>query len=115
MPTAHDAAIELRKLADALDRKPEAEILPLTISVYANTSQKEGFLSLASLLPRPLAKKYEAARIEISHGKRWTDTLSIGLYIDRSAVCRVVKEAQPAEYECEPLLSAAEEALLETA
>lgn len=36
------------------------------------------------------------------------DDLVLG--VDRSSVCRIIKPAQPAEYECEPLLSQAEEA-----
>jgi hypothetical protein len=113
MPLAHDVAVELRKLADSLDKNPEAEIGRPNVN-FSHTygiNPKERFLALAPLLPRPLKK-----------GDRYTDVLKltyettaicIQAYIDKSLTCELVEAAKPAVYRCVPILSLDEEATLE--
>lgn len=51
-------------------------------------------------------KKYDGHSLVFVSG-------GLHLAVDRNAVCRIVKPAVPAEYECEPLLAPEEEELLQ--
>ena len=110
MPLAKDVASELRKLADALDREPNAQIEPFLIqSPHSGRDEKAAFLSLVRLLPRPLTKGGDADRLVIRWGQPFKTPVSVRVSIPRSYLCRLVKPAQPAEYECDPILSQIEE------
>jgi hypothetical protein len=110
---ASEVASQLRTLADALDKAQDAEINHSYLSLDAG-SDKESFLALAHVWPRPFAKKVDFADTTYSelgiehkiHGG------TIRLKIDQSSVCRLVKPAQPAVYDCAPLLSQEDEATL---
>jgi|ERR1035437_253782 hypothetical protein len=111
MPTAGAVASELRRIADALDKEPGAEIEKVSL-YFSHLSHKDKFLTLARLLPRPLLKSYTSNNdnegdLELRYDSA---ALSLNAYINRSAVCTVVEPAKPAVYKCEPLLSDAEEA-----
>jgi len=110
MPKASEVAAELRKLADSLEQEPETEIRPFLIRTYHTSSSKQDFLNLVRLLPHPFSKEYERDALLILRGKDFETPVSFRAHIDRDIVCRVVKPAQEAVYECEPLLSEAEEA-----
>jgi len=110
VPKASEVASELRKLADSLEREPETEIEPFLIRTYSTSRSKQSFLNLARLLPRPFSKVYERDNLLILRGEDFTTPVSFRAQIDRDIVCRIVKPAQEAVYECEPLLSEAEEA-----
>ncbi|MGC9159765.1 MAG: hypothetical protein ACP5FH_12345 [Terracidiphilus sp.] len=102
-------ATKLRALADGLDKAPEAEIHPY-VSISPCNDDKETFLELAKVLPRPLTRK-------IRHeGKSYEDFTLEGdvfvLSIPRSKMCILVEAARPALYECPTILSAEEEAAL---
>lgn len=114
MPKASEVASELRKLADSLDREPDAKI-PLT-GVYFSTryEDKQAFLNVAAILPRPIKKTYPCNGAEIELEYR-SDAIRVFATARRSVVCELVEPAKPAVYRCEPLLSEAEEAALETA
>ena len=106
---ASELATKLRKLADGLDKAPDAEINPY-VSISPSCGNKETFLELAKVLPRPLTKK-------IRHeGTSYEDFTLEGdgflLSIPRSALCVIVELARPARYECPSILSEAEEAAL---
>ena len=106
---ASELATKLRKLADGLDKAPDAEINPY-VSISPSCDNKETFLELAKVLPRPLTKK-------IRHeGTSYEDFTLEGdgflLSIPRSALCVIVEPARPARYECPSILSEAEEAAL---
>lgn len=106
---ASELATKLRKLADGLDKAPDAEINPY-VSISPSCDNKETFLELAKVLPRPLTKK-------IRHeGTSYEDFTLEGdgflLSISRSALCVIVEPARPARYECPSILSEAEEAAL---
>lgn len=112
MPKAHEVASELRKLADALDREPEANVQQAWVYFHCDT--KEAFLATAKLLPRPLTKEYddEGNRWDRFHLKRSADfkgPIYIDCSVPRTLACRVIRPAQEAVYECEPLLSQIEE------
>ena len=120
MPKASEVAQELRKLADALDKEPDTSIS----NVYCGISlkSKESFLSVARVLPRPLWKDLSATEYVLDNrqhkpdgsldfGAAWP-AIHIRAQVDRSLVCRLVKPAIPAKYECDPLLSQEEEASL---
>ena len=105
--------MELRRIADVLDKQPNTEIFKPELSFwhgYAGT--KEQFLSLARIFPRPFQKRDGLAgqHYILTHESA---ALNVEARIDRSKVCRLVKPAQEAEYECEPLLTQDEEMLLE--
>ena len=114
MPLAHDVATELRKLADALDRNPEAEIVrPFMNFPHTYVSKaKEKFLALVAILPRPIKKGdgYCADILELSYESA---DLLINAYIDKSLTCELVESAKPAVYRCIPILSGGEESMLE--
>ena len=116
--TAGQVANELRKLADALDREPEQELPQARVEFYCKYMGEKGkpiFLALARLLPRPLAKgpqKYDESAIEVSFR---SEALQASACIERNKVCKIIEPARtiPAVYECESLLSEAEEAELQ--
>ncbi len=107
MPKAYELAIELRKLADSLECEPEAEIRKPVIDFYHwGDTQKQQFLNLARLLPRPLVKTYDDDYFRLDHD---TPALRIYTKIPRKDICRLVTPAREAVYECDPILSAEEE------
>ena len=111
MTTAGAVAAELRRMADALDKEPEANIVKGNLWFW-NGENKESFLNLVRLVPRPLKKVYEegiGASVIATHE---TDALTIELRIARNSVCQIVEPAKPAVYKCEPLLTDEEEAAL---
>ena len=114
MPLASEVATEFRKLADALDRNPEAEIVKphMNFSHTCCTNAREKFLALAAMLPRPIKKGdgYRADILELSYESA---AIQIDSYIDKSLTCELVEPAKPAVYRCIPLLSEDEEATLE--
>jgi hypothetical protein len=116
MTTAHDIAIELRKMADSLDKEPEAALTKAY--VWMNFSlDKAGFINAARLLPRPAKKRFdeEGRTIDRIHLEYDTPHLEVSASMYRDQFCKILVPAKviPAIYECEPLLSAEEEASLE--
>lgn len=118
MTTAGAVAIELRKLADALDKEPELEIFQPEIDFrtkYGGERKKEVFLSLARIFPRPLkkgAQSHDQEALEIVYE---TSAIRVCTAIRRTEVCRLIEPARtiPAVYDCTPLLSEEEENQLE--
>jgi hypothetical protein len=110
MITAGQVAIELRKLADALDVQPDAVVVKPWITFYA--SEKEPFLNVARLLPRPLKKDVTSAdsrwaRVQLEHRSSGMD---VKVSVPQSLTCELIEPAKPAVYRCDPILSDAEEA-----
>jgi len=107
MTTAKEVALELRRIADSLEREPETEIkaplvyFPQSYSVDA----KSHFLNIARLMPRPYEKTYRERELEIGYG---TEAIKVYATVDRDRVCTVITPAVPAVYDCEPLLSETE-------
>jgi hypothetical protein len=114
MYTAHDVATELRKMADSLDKEPKAIVQQCWITFMC--SDRQTFLNTARLMPRPVFKKFDDdpkyPRIKVG-SKDFTGPVHLNVEAPRDIACRVVTPAQPAVYDCEPLLSAEEEASLE--
>ena len=110
MPKAGDVAKELRRIADSLDMHGNEETTGPMVSFYCNT--KEEFLGAVRSLPRPMKKLDEDRRIILEHK---TKAVWLRAVVDREKVCEIVEPAKPAVYRCYPLLSAEEEAALETA
>src|SRR5580658_1590552 len=54
MPKANEVATELRRIADALDKEPDAELPSARLWLHAD--DKSTFLSAVRLMPRPLKK-----------------------------------------------------------
>lgn len=115
MPKAHEVATELRKLADSLDKNPEASIQAPMVAFYHHLkSEKDAFLSVCRILPRPLVKslaQYGSGDPDIQI-KYVTDAISIKASIPQSLTCTMVEPAKPAVYHCDPILSAEEDATL---
>src|SRR5260221_520492 len=106
-------AIELRKLADALDVQPDAEIEKPTIHFYGY--EKNKFLALARMLPRPLKKSVsdpESIRWARVHLQYDSDALCIDCSIPQSLTCELIAPAKPAVYRCDPILSKEEEEVM---
>lgn len=108
MALAKDVAAELRKLADALDKEPKTDIRRPTI--WFHHEDKQQFLNLARLMPRPFTKTVwtpgSIPAIRLTHTAEHADIEAV---IDQRKMCRLIRPAVPAEYECEPLLSQEEE------
>ena len=112
MTTAHETAMELRKLADALDQDPAIQIAVPSVYFsyrYGGNDAKDNFLNLVHCLPRPLKKDYGDGDLNVGYH---SPALRIHTSIERSKVCRLVTPAQEAVFECEPLLSSGEEDLI---
>lgn len=115
MAKAADIASALRKLADSLDTIPEQE-LPTPRIHFCCTYQndpKTPFKALASVMPHPLKKEYDEAEHGDLNLRFSSDAMYINAYVSRAKVCRLVEPAKPARYECDPLLSADDEAELD--
>lgn len=112
--TAGMVAAELRKLADGLDKEPEAEVIEPSIYFSCSYSRqpKEFFLNLAKLLPRPLKKIFNDTEIRLEYS---SPALSVSAYTKRSVLCTLLEPAKPAVFKCDPILSPEEEAQLEGA
>jgi len=117
MPKASEVAAELRKFADSLDTNPDAEVLAASIYFYHwNKKNKERFMALAKLLPRPLKKalKGEAGSRDLVLTYE-SDALHVHSEIPQAATCTLVEPAKPAVYRCDPILSDEENEALEVA
>ena len=106
---ASELATKLRKLADALDKAPDAEINPY-VSISPRNDDKETFLELAKVLPRPLTKKIRHEGTSYEDFTLEGDGFVLG--IPRSKMCILVEPARPARYECPTIFSDEEEAAL---
>jgi hypothetical protein len=107
MPLAKDVAKELRKLADSLDRQPEAVLQKPYISFsHYGKEQKDKFLSVCRILPKPLTKRMAYDDLRVEHK---TDSLDIQATIPQQHTCELVEAAKPAVYRCAPILSEGEE------
>lgn len=106
---ALEFVLKLRRLARDLEKAPEAEINTY-VSITPSAQDKQTFLELAKVLPRPLTKKIR------NEGTSYEDFALEGdgfvLAIPRSRICVLVEPARPARYECPTILSEAEEAEL---
>jgi hypothetical protein len=114
--TAGSVAFELRRIANALDNEPDAEIERPMVSFYCNSylsldKGKSVFVKTVHLLPKPLSKMPDEGSMALEHK---TDAIWIHVSIDRSVVCEIVEPARPAVYRCEPILPLEEENGLES-
>lgn len=110
--TSHEYALELLKIAHGLQERPEFPLPDyytpefkaylINISYFAD---KKRFLQAVAAIGSAVKGGDESNYV-------LTPAFAPMLRIEanRNAVCRIVKPATPAEYECEPLLSQAEEA-----
>ena len=103
-------AAELRKLADSLEKEPDAKIESVLVSFHCD--QKETFLTVARLFPRPFTKsvKYQDTDYPDLHIEHKSDAITVWARVPQKKMCTLVRAAQPAVYDCEPLLSDEEEA-----
>ena len=113
MPTAAAIATELRKLADVFDHSADKQVIRPEFVFYC-FSNKQALIDAVSIMPRPLKKEWP-------DGDGQYDSVNVGFENEaikvraqawRSAVCKVVKPARAAQYECEPLLSEQEESAI---
>jgi hypothetical protein len=110
MPKASEVANELRKLADALDQEPAADIPTAYVDFYIWTrDEKNSFLNIARMLPRPVEKIWTDEDLKV----QWkTKSLCAYAKSPRNVVCTLIEPAKAAVYDCEPLLSVEETASL---
>ena len=97
-----ELAIELRCIADALDKEPELNVNPY-ISITPENDDKNTFLALARVIPKPFKKRirhegttYEDFVLEVG---------SLFVCIPRSKMCKIIVPAKPAVYECPSILN----------
>lgn len=117
MPKAAEVATELRKLADRLEAAGELNVPYAFVIFTFQPDSKDSFLTFAKeVMPRPFKKVYNetayASDLRLVHDAKNednVDTLTLWAKIDRKSLCRLVKPAQPAVYDCDPLFSEAEE------
>jgi hypothetical protein len=110
MSTSHEFAADLRTLADYLQRKAEFPMDYPIIRVYF-IEQKEDFLSAVKscgngkkIMP---TERYDQDLFYFIPGQPSKLTFQVMTY--RSMVCRLVSPARAAEYDCDPILSQAQE------
>jgi len=107
--TSHEYAQKLKAAAEFFLSRPAFKVrnAPLLFSSY--WSDKDGFLAAVKALGKG-EKKYDGESL------KFVVTIEPGVTFDvevsRSAGCRLVKPAQPAVYDCEPLLTQEEESNL---
>lgn len=112
--TSHEYANELKKIADSILERQEFT-MPSHYnekSTFASIhffSDKEGFLAAARSLG-----SFDKRIDSLSHYYEIAPKFSTHFEVsaNRDAVCRLIRPAQDAQYECEPLLSREEEAQL---
>lgn|SRR5215831_11399992 len=111
--TSHEYAVKLLEVVRLLQTSAEFE-MPVYTKTYVENhgidhiryyADKELFLKAV----RAVGSGKKIAGEDDSFTFAAADGL-LRLSVNRDAVCRLVKPAVPAEYECEPLLSQAEEA-----
>ena len=110
--TTRDYAKALRELADFLDSRPEFT-LPYYSYLHYRERGIENFRYYSEKKPFLAAVKAIGAVKKSADQSEFTLVAAGGLLqlsASRTSVCRLVKPAQEAVYECEPLLSQAEEA-----
>jgi hypothetical protein len=107
--TSHEYAKKLRIAADFFLSKPEFKLRNSPLLFASYWADKDGFLAAVKALGKG-EKKYEGESLKFI--VTVAPDLTFDVEVSRSAVCRLVKPAQPAEYECEPLLSQEEESSL---
>jgi hypothetical protein len=115
MPKASEIAIELRKMADALDTEPDAQMVrPFLSWHHYSGSEKASFISIAKMMPRPFRKVVDTLTtnpvLDIQYS---SSAITIYAQIPQSLTCKLIEPAKAAVYECDPILSALEEAQLE--
>ena len=108
-----ELANELRKLADAVEQLEEV-VTYVDPTIYFGFSygyeqHKQGFIDFAKVMPKPFDKVYDGTELKL---KYTAGGLNIQAYIERDKVCTLITPAQPAVYDCTPILSKAEEAQL---
>ena len=102
--------MELRKLAGALDAQADAEVVKPWITFY--TQEKEPFLALARLMPRPLEKKVEDENSDWARLKvicKGFEAIDVTVSVPQSKTCELIEPAKPAVYRCDSILSEVEE------
>ncbi len=115
MPLASEVAAELRKFADRLDTNPEAKIKAPTVLFYHwSEKDKEAFLEVAKLMPRPVVKGEDTCKTELQI-RYQSPAMEITAAIPKSISCKLVEPARPAVYDCITILSPEEDAELEVA
>ena len=103
MTTAGQIAIELRKLADALEREPEASIdAPIVSWYYWGESQKDAFKATTRGMSKPLEKSINSGDLKVEYK---SDAITIRTTIPQSVSCTLLEPAKPAKYRCDPILS----------
>jgi len=114
--TAHNIAIELRKLADLLDREPES-LLPrpeiafsCKYGVGTPEQSKTLFLATAKVFPHPFTKGAQSYDDDALELRYTSDALIVTTCILQNRVCKLIEKEKiiPAVYDCEPLLSVLE-------
>ena len=103
---ARSLASELRRIADALEKEPELNLLPF-LSISVAEDDKQTFLALAKIMPRPMVKGIDFEGTNYEDFKLEHDFWRIK--IPRKTMCVLVEPARSARYECPTILSPEEE------
>ena len=110
MPKAINVAIELHKLADAIEKLGDQEMSsPFVYFSHASSENSESFVALGKVLPRPLKKDYGIGNYPDFQLKFRNDNISITSSIPRSSVCEMIEPARPAQFNCPSIFSDEEE------
>jgi hypothetical protein len=115
MPSGKEIACELRQIADHYEGLADVELIRPRLEFNCLSSGKDKFIIAAKNVPRPSAKDYGKegdpyAFIRVNHAGNHIDVQAFAM---RSDICKIIKPAQPAEYDCEPILSIEEQAEIE--
>jgi hypothetical protein len=95
-------AQSLREIADLFEKHPEASLPHPTLNIFA-FDREEFIRTVKALSDGGTVHKYADAEESAwprYHGKRDFHGVVVDCEIDRKSVCRIIKPAQPAIYEC---------------
>lgn len=100
---SHEYAVNLRRLADFLDSRPDFETATEKVYMFVSFYEKEPLVAAVKALgsgTKEFSGDFLYFHPAINDGK-----LMVRAEAPRNKVCRLVREA---EYDCEPLLSPTE-------
>ena len=107
--------IEAYKLADTLEKMAEyyrglGDTQVNVLSIYVYQHDKASFVECVRTMPRPLSKEHKNDEYHVYYK---APGVVMDVYAPRSSVCTVLVPASEAVYECESLLSADEEVVMQ--
>ena len=105
MPTAHEVATDLRAIADRLEENPDLVMPRIELGRYFG-EDTEAFKKFVAFMPRPITKEFLGnSAYDSVFARHAMSAIDLRAQVYRGSICRIVKPAIPAVYECGSFLS----------